>query len=78
MKVGRSKYVTLNSFQGLSCLSSSGCAARWMRERQSPEVKQVQHDSGLLEATYALEREVLTPWNMPQACYLFTRGNHNV
>ena len=25
-----------------------------------------------------LEREVLTPWNMPHAFFLFTRGNHNV
>jgi hypothetical protein len=36
--------VTLNLFQGPFRLSASGCAARWMLERQSPEVKQVQHD----------------------------------
>ena len=36
--------VTLNLFQGPFCLSASGRAARWMLERQSPEVKQVQHD----------------------------------
>jgi hypothetical protein len=42
--------VTLNLFQGLSCLSGSGHAARWMLERQSPEVKQVQHDVGVMEA----------------------------
>ncbi len=40
-----SKTVTLNLFQGPFCLSASGCAARWMLERQSPEVKQVQHDA---------------------------------
>jgi hypothetical protein len=50
MKVGFSNNVTLNLFQGLSCLSGSGYAARWMLERQSPEVKQVQHDGRLLEA----------------------------
>ena len=43
MKVGFSNNVTLNLFQGLSCLSGSGYAARWM-------LKQVQHDGRLLEA----------------------------
>jgi hypothetical protein len=50
MKVDFSKHVTLNLFQGLFRLSGSGYAAQWMLERQSPEVKQVQHDGRLLEA----------------------------
>ncbi|MCO4091173.1 MAG: hypothetical protein HEQ34_04365 [Sphingorhabdus sp.] len=50
MKVDFSKNVTLNLFQGLFRLSGSGYAAQWMLERQSPEVKQVQHDGRLLEA----------------------------
>ena len=37
--------VTLNSFQGPFVLSSPDVSARWMLERQSPEVKQVQHDA---------------------------------
>jgi hypothetical protein len=37
--------VTLNLFQGPFCLSAAVCAARWMLERQSPGVKQVQHDA---------------------------------
>ena len=37
--------VTLNSFQGPYILSSPDVSARWMLERQSPEVKQVQHDT---------------------------------
>jgi hypothetical protein len=41
----RPSTVTLNLFQGLFCLSAAGCAARWMLERQSPKVKQVQHDA---------------------------------
>ncbi len=43
MKIGLFKCVTLNLFQGLFCLCSSGYAARWM-------LKQVQHDVGLVEA----------------------------
>ena len=39
-----SKTVTLNLFQGPFVLSSSCVSARSMLERQSPEVKQVQHD----------------------------------
>jgi hypothetical protein len=50
MKVDFSKHVTLNLFQGPFRLSNSGYAARWMLERQSPEVKQVQHDVGVMEA----------------------------
>ena len=37
--------VTLNSFQGPFVLLSPDVSARWMLERQSPEVKQVQHDA---------------------------------
>ena len=43
MKIDLSKFVTLNLFQGLFSLSSSGRAARRM-------LKQVQHDERLLEA----------------------------
>jgi hypothetical protein len=43
MKVDFSKNVTLNLFQGPFRLSGSGYAAQWM-------LKQVQHDSSLLEA----------------------------
>jgi hypothetical protein len=50
MKVGFSNNVTLNLFQGPFRLSGSGYAAQWMLERQSPEVKQVQHDGRLLGA----------------------------
>jgi hypothetical protein len=37
--------VTLNSFQGPYIISSPDVSARWTLERQSPEVKQVQHDA---------------------------------
>ena len=37
--------VTLKSFQGLSVKMAQVDLVRWMLERQSPEVKQVQHDT---------------------------------
>jgi hypothetical protein len=37
--------VTLNLFQGLSVKIAPVYLVRWMLERQSPEVKQVQHDN---------------------------------
>jgi hypothetical protein len=49
MNVGFSNNVTLNLFQGPFRLSGYGHAAQWMLKRQSPEAKQVQHDSSLLE-----------------------------
>ena len=36
--------VTLNLFQGLSVKMAQVDLVRWMLERQSPEVKQIQHD----------------------------------
>ena len=39
------RIVTLNLFQGLSVKMAPVDLARWMLERQSPEVKQVQHDN---------------------------------
>jgi hypothetical protein len=35
--------VTLKSFQGLSFKMAQVDLVRWMLERQSPEVKQIQH-----------------------------------
>ena len=37
--------VTLNLVQGLSVKMAQIDLVRWMLERQSPEVKQVQHDT---------------------------------
>jgi hypothetical protein len=37
--------VALKSFQGLSVKMAQVDLVRWMLERQSPEVKQLQHDT---------------------------------
>ena len=36
--------VTLNLFQGPFCSESEARTDKWVLERQSPQVKQVQHD----------------------------------
>ena len=36
--------VTLNLFQGPFCSESEAKTDKWMLERQSPQVKRVQHD----------------------------------
>jgi len=42
--------VTLNVFQGLSVKMAPVDLARWMLERQSPEVKHIQHDNIVVTA----------------------------
>jgi hypothetical protein len=46
----KNRTITLKSFQGVSVKIAPVNLARWMLERQSPEVKQVQHDNILVMA----------------------------
>ena len=41
--MANNRAVTLKSFQGLSVKMAQIDLVRWMLERQSPEVKQIQH-----------------------------------